>query len=346
MIKYAANATITKAKAMYGRRITEAGYKELAGKKTVSEAAEYLKRSTHYSEALSTLNTAAVHRGHLETVLRKYNFDRFIGLCSFQDLGKTKFYEYQNILSEIQEILSVILHLNSGRMDEYIASVPSYLISKTSFDLFEIAKVRNMHELLAVLRHTPYYSVLAETEGADINKADYLRCELLLRTYYFKWLTDVVRKDFSGRTRTELLRQIEVQIDFINLINAYRMKKFYGLSVEDIEKHSLPFYGKLNQKKRNAIFSSGSAEEFIAAVSRSVYGPKITYDGQEDFETAVNKLRSEQARRTLMFSDSPALSIYSFGYLMDVELSNVITIIEGIRYSKKPDYMLSRIVIA
>lgn len=345
MIKYAANATITKAKAMYGRRLTDAGYKELAAKKTVSEAAEYLKKSTHFSEALSTLNTASVRRGHLETVLRKYNFDRFMQLCSFQDLGKTKFYDYQIVLSEILEILSVILHINGGRMDEYITAFPSYLISRTSFDLFEISKVRSMKELISVLRHTPYYQVLSQEADSEDGKADYLRCELLLRTYYFKWLTEVVNRDFSGNTRTELLRQIEIQIDFINLINAYRMKKYYGLSVEEIEKHSLPFYGKLNQKKRYAIFSADNAEDFIAAVSKSVYGSKISYEGQDDFETAINRLRSAQARRALMFSDNPALSIYSFGYLMEVELSNVITVIEGIRYSKKPDYLLSRIVL-
>ena len=133
MIKYTKNATIVRAQAMYGKRLKQNDYRELAGKKSVSEVADYLKRNTHYSSALSTINPLTIHRGHLESILRRYSFERYISLCDFQQLRKEKFYNYLLVLSEIREILSVILHINAGNSDEYISSLPSYLVSKTSF---------------------------------------------------------------------------------------------------------------------------------------------------------------------------------------------------------------------
>lgn len=344
MIKYAANATITKARAMYGNRLKDADYKELASKKNVSEAAEYLKRNTHFSEAFSTLNTASIHRGHIESVIRRNAFDEYIELCSFQQLGNSKFYNYLIVLSEIREILSVILHMNAESSEDYISTMPAYLISKASIDLFELAHSRNFKELMQAIKHTPYYYALEGIECDDSGKVDYLNCELVLRTYYFQWLTDVVKKDFKGSPRTVLINQIQMQVDFINIINAYRMKKYYGLSSDEIEKHSLPFYGKLNLKKHKEIFNLKTAEEFISAFSKTFYGRKMSTESYENFELEINMQRSVAAKRSLMFSTNPAVSIFSFVYLMDVEVNNIITIIEGIRYEKKREYILNRIV--
>ncbi len=344
MIKYAANATITKARAMYGNRLKDTDYKELTGKKSVAEAAEYLKKNTHFSEAFSTLNTASIHRGHLESVISKNAFDKYIELCSFQQLGNSKFYNYLIVLSEIKEILSVILHMNAESSEDYISTMPAYLISKASIDLFELAHSRGMKDLLQAIRHTPYYNALSQIQPDSTGKVDYLKCELLLRTYYFQWLTDVVKKDFRGQSRNVLINQIEMQVDFINLINAYRMKKYYGFSSDEIEKHSLPFYGKLNLKKSREMFNLKTDEEFISAFSKTFYGRKMSVENYGNFEFEINKQRSAAAKRSLMFSNNPAVSIFSFVYLMDVEVSNIITIIEGIRYGKKQDYILSRIV--
>lgn len=344
MIKYAANATITKARAMYGNRLKDSDYKELAGKKNVAEAAEYLKRNTHFSEAFSTLNTASIHRGHLESVISRNAFDKYIELCSFQQLGNSKFYNYLVVLSEIREILSVILHMNAESSEDYISTMPAYLISKASFDLFELAHARKFKDLLQTIRHTPYYDALIAIEPDSTGKVDYLKCELMLRTYYFRWITDVVRKDFRGSPRNALINQIEMQVDFINLINAYRMKKYYGFSSDQIEKHCIPIYGKLNLKKSKEIFNLKTADEFVSAFSKTFYGRKMSVESYQNFELEINKQRSAAAKRSLMFSTNPAVSIFSFIYLMDVEVNNIITIIEGIRYEKKQEYILSRIV--
>ena len=60
-LKSAENATVAKARAIYGKRLRESDYFELASRKKVTEAAEYLKKNTHFSEALSSIDTSAIH---------------------------------------------------------------------------------------------------------------------------------------------------------------------------------------------------------------------------------------------------------------------------------------------
>jgi len=344
LVKFSTNATVARARALHGKRLTEADYRELAGRKSVSEAAEYLKKSTSYSAALSSVNTATVHRGYLESVIRRYSFDRYINICDFQQLRKEQFYNYLIVLSEIREILSVILHINADSSDEYITAMPAYLIGKTGINLIELAKAKNIKEMLAVLRHTRYYPVLKTIAVDENGHVDYLNCEIKLRTFYYQWLMDTIKKELPKKTAEELLTQIKTQIDLINIINAYRMKKFYGLSSAEIDKKLLPFYRKLNKKTKTELFENENGDEFLKALSKTSYGREIDFDNSENFETEVRKLRSKMARRALAFSQSAAVSVYSLVLLDELEVDNIITVIEGIRYGRSPDNILSMVI--
>jgi len=344
LIKYTTNATVARARAMHGKRLTEADYREMAGRNSVSEAAEYLKKSTHYSAALSNVNTATVHRGFLETLIRRYSFERYLNMCDFQQLRKEPFYNYLIVLSEIREILSVILHINADSSDEYITALPAYLIDKTGINLIDLAKAGSIKEMLAVLRHTGYYSVLKTIRTDEKGHVDYLDCEIKLRTFYYQWLTETIEKDFPKSTAGELLDQIRTQIDLINIINAYRMKKYYKLSSSEIEKKLIPFYRKLSKKTRSELFENESCDDFLKVFSKTYYGRDIDLEHPENFEVEMRKLQCRMAKKAFAFSQSAAVSIYSLVFLNDVEVKNIITIIEGIRYGRSTESIMNMVI--
>ena len=60
--KNAHYATVPKIRTQYGKRLKQADYEELLSKKSVVEATEYLKGNTQYSEALSNIDSAAIHK--------------------------------------------------------------------------------------------------------------------------------------------------------------------------------------------------------------------------------------------------------------------------------------------
>ena len=344
LIKYTTNATVARTRAMHGKRLSDADYRELAGKNSVSEVAEYLKKNTQYASALANINTATVHRGHLESVIRRYSFDRYINLCDFQQLGKEQFYNYLIVLSEIREILSIILHINADSSDEYISAMPAYLIGKTQISLIELAKAESMKDILLVVRHTGYYNVLKTVPCDEKGHVDYLSCEIKLRTFYYQWLTDTVKKDFPKSDATELLDLIRTQIDLINIINAYRMKKHYALSSDEIETRLLPFYKKLSRRVRTELFESETSEDFLCAFSKTYYGKNIDFEPSGNFEIQIRKIQSRMARKALAFSQSAAVSIYSLVLLNDIEVKNIISIIEGIRYGRNSESILGMII--
>ena len=216
-MKASKNATVAKIRAVYGKRLKENDYYELSAKKKVSEAAEYLKRNTHFSAVLSNIDTSVIHRGFLESLLNKAYYDQYERLCRFQHLNEEPFYNFLLVRFEIRELLKAILYLNNDSSDVYIESMHAYLLKKASFDLIELAKASDFRQLLNVIRHTPYYNIIKNIETDKNGIIPYTKCEVMLRTYYMKWLIETAKKDFSGTSQTALLDQFNIQTDVINL---------------------------------------------------------------------------------------------------------------------------------
>ena len=80
---FSQNAILAKIKAMYGKRITPSQYGEMLHKTSLSELAAYLKNSTHYQDAMDTVNPAALHRGQLEATVRKDLFYSLLRLVRY-----------------------------------------------------------------------------------------------------------------------------------------------------------------------------------------------------------------------------------------------------------------------
>ena len=344
------NATVTRVRAVYGKRLMEKDYNELCTRKRVAEAAEYLKRSTYYGDAFNGIDTSSIHRGHLESLLQKAFYDRYEKLCDFQQLSGEPFYNFLLIRTEIRELLKAILYLNNEKEDVYIETLPAFFVKKATFDLIELAKAKSFKEMLGVVRNTPYYSILSGIETDKNGMVPYTVCEVALRSYYMSWLNNTAREQFRGSGRDELIRLINVQTDIINIINAYRMKKYFGWDGERIKKHSLPFYGRISRKKQADLFESADTDEYIRTLKTTVYGRQMDglYEGMESsrFEAELYRLQCRMAKRALRFSDSAAVSLYAFMHLCEVEVNNIVTIIECIRYEKSIPYMQELLVIS
>lgn len=341
----AKNATIAKIRAMYGKRLQHENYKELISKKNVNEVAEYLQKSTHYSEVLENIDASTIHRGFLESLLKKHSFDSYTKICKFQQLDKYPFYDYQIKHLEIQEILTAILHYNAQTEDEHISTLPAFLIDKASFDLIELAKVQTIDDLYRVLRHTPYDDLLRKCPLDDNNKFVYTQCETIFRTYHIKWLLSTASKEFKGDAKKSLIDQIQMQIDLINIINSYRLKAYFKADADTIKQNILPFYGRLSIKKQQELFEAANIEEFESIFNKTIYGRQIESFENDFFEQNLTELRCIVANRQLRSSRNAAVSVYTYLYLFDMEISNIIKIIEGIRYNKSPSDIEKLLII-
>ncbi|MBE6845633.1 MAG: hypothetical protein E7508_08000 [Ruminococcus sp.] len=342
------NATVAKIRAVYGKRLREKDYNELFTKKKVTDAAEFLKRNTHFSSVLSGVDTTTIHRGHLESILNKAYFDEYERLCRFQQLSEQPFFNFLLVRSEIRELLKAILYLNNERSDAYIQSMHAFMIEKARFDMIELAKAEDFNGLLKVIRNTPYYYVLRSIRTDKDGNIPYTQCEILLRTFYLEWMLETIRIHFDKKTTDVLSEQINVQADIINIINGYRMKKYFNGDAQSLKEHSLPFHGRLSKEKQDEVFEADSPADYIRRLSKTVYGRLMenldeNMEGDQ-FEKELEKLRCSIAKRALQFSENAAVSLYSYMYLAEVEIKNIITVIESIRYGKNIQYMKNLVV--
>ena len=76
-------AVLAKARAKYGKFLTDRDYTSILACQSVAEVMVYLKSHTHYASVLSEVNERDVHRGRLEQLLRQYQFDDFDTLCRY-----------------------------------------------------------------------------------------------------------------------------------------------------------------------------------------------------------------------------------------------------------------------
>ncbi len=331
------NATVAKLHAIYGKRLRQENYSALLSCTSVADAAEYLKHSTYYSKALDKINTETIHRGNLENILRRSLYENYFGIIGFEKING-EFYNYTIIKTEIDEILICILHLNAGTTD-HITTLPIYMNRYTSFNLMELAQVRSYSDLLDLTAKTPYYEILKKLApeskpDGTCGHIDYAACELKLRTYYFRRLLESL-KSFGGETEKRLTSFIGTQIDMINIINAYRMKRYFNADDKDIKARMIPIYLKIPEKKLDELFSAKDERDFLDKFSKTYYGRTVADGGYNtgDPEMDLVQLRYKQTKRAFSRAVSAPECFFTFNTLAEIELKNIIRIIEGIRYS-------------
>lgn len=342
---FSTNATVAKVRAIYGKRLTEDDYKELMRRSSVSEVAEYLKKNTHYREMLQSIDCHSIHRGLLESLLKREIFEQYVKLCKFQQLDRIPFYNYNIVRNESELIITFILHLNGGFTSEIINEMPSYIIEHSSFDCIALAKARTYEQMLEVIRKTPYYDIVKDEKPDCRGLYDCTEIETKLRKYYVDWLLNAARKSFNKKTYNEISRLVTVQTNILNIKNAFRLKSF---SVQNISQYMVPIGGKTSSRSGEMIFNAKDADEFVGIIQKSYFGRRIEHIcgdfDKDNLYYDLSKVKKQYEKNAMRSTSSAAVSLFAVLFLFDMEVENIINIIEGIRY-KAPTSFIEKLLI-
>lgn len=340
---YSTNATVTKIRAIHGTMLKRGNYHEMVSMRSVPEIAGYLRKSPRFREVLRDVDPNTVHRGFLESLLNKANFDTYVRLCSFQGLDKVPFFNFIIQKRECEQLLNLVNAVNSGLDRKFIEELPGYVIRHSELDLLSLSGASDFDDILYKLKGTPYYKVMCSVRRSEDGKADYTDCELKLRTFYYKRLIGYLEKDFCASDERELKKLIFSEVDTINIINAYRLKAFFGYTPEQIKAGQLPFT-KTGKGLMNRLYESDTPEEMISRLEKTVYGRG--FQGEyEHIETKVNSYTYQLMKHTVFVSTSAPVAIYAFMKLCDIEVNNIVHIIEGVRYDVDPAMLEGKLII-
>ncbi len=342
-------ATVASVRAIYGKRLRSQQYRAMMSLHTVPDIAAYLKQTDAYRNLLADMEPSVMHRGYLESVLQRTVFQQYLHFCKLEQLQNTPFFRFIIMDYEIRELLKAIQLLPQHNSGSYISQMYGWLTPYTAFSLEALAQAKTNAEILEVTRHTVYYSFLKPFLGQDNADFSYFACEMALRAGYMQHLLDETKRVMKGKNRDALTDLIREQTDLINLINAYRLKSIFHTDSETLRSLMLPIRGFLPKRTCEALYDAPDTEAFRQILSRTRYGrlfePQGTLSHHRQMEHCFQTMRCRTARNALRFSDHALVSLYAAHYLHRVEVDNLTTIIEGIRYDKPAAYLESLIIM-
>ncbi len=339
---YASNAVLSKARAMYGKRITDKNYNDLLSCNNVCEIASYLKHYTAYSSVLTDIDEHDVHRGYLEALLKQKLFYDFALLGRYDISVGEHFFVYMMSRAEVEQFMHSLMLISAGRKNREVYNIPSFFNYNAKVDLSKLADVKNYDEFLNVVKNSPYYDILLPFKNAE-NNIDLPQIETALYNYLYKVLFDTINKYVKGKSKEELLHLFNSYIDLNNFVRIKRMKESYNLS-NDYIMSCLISFGNLSKKALVNLIKSKNMSSLMADIQSTHIGKKWMTNFDDDIDKIPKRMRFAKSKHNVRFSISPPVVLMSYIFLKDTEISNIINIIEGIRY-KVPSSEISKMLI-
>lgn len=325
-------AVLTKARAKFGKRLTEKDYTSLLACQSVAEVMSYLKSNTHYSAALRDINERDVHRGRLEALLRQNLFYEFDSLCRYDSSVSSGFSQYVIETIEAEQIIRFLVLLNSNSTEKFIYQFPAYFSKHTEIDINRLANAKNYDEFLKVLSDSPFYDILKSSSPDEKGRLHISEIENKLYDFVFSNLLGVINKQTKGSERQELKSFFFTINDYNIFSRILRLKKYYNLSPDAIKSNLLLQYSDINPKAIDMMCRAESSAEVFSIMQSTHNGKLIDKIGYVYASDISPRVKYRLARKNMHFSNNPSVVMLSYMFVSETELMNVVSLIEGIRY--------------
>ena len=332
----ASNAVLSKARAMYGKRLQAKDYQSMLNCKTVGEVAGYLKNNTVYGDMLNGVDEASIHRGQLEMMLRQRIFYDLASLCRYELSVGERFAQYILVRSEIQQIIRSLTLLSGHEAQEYLFSLPLFLDKHTHIDLHALVKMKNYSDFLQALSASPYRKLLEPFAPRAGETIDLTAIENTLYAYLYSVVQKIIDHTRNKVAQKELKEIFTSYIDLQNYVRIVRLKKYYHANPDYIRSLQLPF-GRLKPQVVNRMIAAQNEREVTAIMKKTPLGKRSASVEYNYMDEIPLRFRFQACEKNIRYSVHPPVVMLSYIFLMEIELSNIIHVIEGIRYGLPAD---------
>lgn len=342
----ASNAVIAKARAVCGNSLKSEDYTQMAAKENVAGVCAYLKQTERYGKILASVNAQTVHRGQLESMIRRVVYGIFERFHTFDKTESRVFFRFIVSQLEIEQIISALQSVASGVSMNYIASLPVFLTKYSQIDLAPLGLAESFARAAELLRGTAYEKAVcpalieAETTGR-LNVCD---IERRLYTEHYMKMLKKIEKNYKGKEKKELKRLILSAIDMRNVVTLFRYTRLFGTGTEDAKEAMLPFRRRLSDEMIERLAATGDISKIAAELDSIGYGIH-SQEIPETVEVLTEKISADYLKKQLRLSQNSSVVYFAFMELLTVEIKNIRTVIEGIRYGLDGSAILDMLVV-
>ncbi len=344
LAQQASNAILAKTRAKYGRRLTPKNYRDMVQLGSVADVAVYLKNYTRFSDSLSGLQEAAVHRGNLEKLLFASNIADIKSLCHFERSVGEHLFEYVVQSAENDELINFVRLLAASRPEDYLLDLSSTVNGFSHIDFMRLSKVRTFWELVEALSRTRYGKIFRSFPASPTGVPDVTMIEATLDKELYRSTFEMFRDSFHGDTRKELELLLGVQGELLNLRRIYRSKKYYGTSPELLRAQMVSASAHISHRNLEKMLYADTPREIEEILKTTWYRKYLNQYDIENIDYFADCVLQDLCNRKIRMSTHPAVVMFCYIIHTVNETENITNIIEGVRYGVGPDEISSMLI--
>jgi V/A-type H+-transporting ATPase subunit C len=336
------NAVAAKVRAMYGLRVTHDDYARMSAMASVSEVGAFLKTHSAYKETLGNMDAASIaDAATLEERLEKDLLSDYFRILSFVARADMPIMRFLAMSMELREIMKFMHLAEAGRPSEYVFSMPKFFDRYSKIRYSQLADTTDYSGLLDALRETPYYAVLSQLELRASGWPDYTTVEMAVRSSYYRWVMSTVRKPYNGAQQQQLREAVGIEADMRNITAIFRIKRSFPKAADVVLGYLLPVFYKLDSNLVKQLMAANDEEAMLNLLRHSGFASLFPDQAYDDVDRYYYNGMIAFYRRLLRAGTPHVGTPMAYLHLKELEIRNLTTLIECVRYQLPPDKAMS-----
>ena len=321
----------SKIKGMYAKRITKNDLEDLIKQNNLKNAILLLKSKCDIFKNADE----NIDRLEIESLLEKDQINDILKIQKLLDNTDKEILEMLLLQYEIKCVKSIFRKLSSDdKTDDIIVQNVKMWTNALFNDIRGIETVQNFYEFFGAIKRMKYNKILKKyQEQENINVFE---VENEIDKLYFETLYDTVKNEVN------LKKIIGSEIDLLNVLWIFRIKKYYNFESEKINQILIKRYYKLKPNIIQKIIQTNSFEEIKEIMSKTIY--KSVFTEESSLEENIDKYLYEVNKKIFRNDITSIAYILAYVNMIEYENNDIINTIEGIRYKMDKTEILKRLV--
>lgn len=335
------NSVNAKVRAMKGNILNYNEYIRLISLGNLEQIANELRQHKAYKDVIKIESSNIIYnRGLIEEKLIMSNFMDYNKIYAF--IGNCNTRKYLSIigLQHKIRILKIIICAVYDERDIHLDKEYYNLQDYLNLDIQRLEASRSIRELIDNLKDTEFYYVLNTVYSQTTNLFDF---NMKLDLYYYTKLYKLQNKYLDKHSKKILSKVNGVEVDIQNIMLIYRLKNYYNIKPDFIYTYLIPYYFKITNKQIKFMVEANTLEELQEEINNTKY--KVFFEKENNIDKVYKKIMIDAYKKATKLHKNSLVQVTSYLYLKELEVRNLISLIEGVRYKLSSNEIMEYLTI-
>lgn len=321
----------SKLKGMYSKRITKTDLEDLIKQNNMKNAVLLLKNKCDIFKNADE----NIDRLEIEALLEEDEINDILKIKKLLNKSDLKIFEAFIKRYEIKCIKSMFRKLFSDdKTDDIIIQNVKTWTVKIFNEIKGIETVQNFDEFFEAIKRMKYNNIFKKYQNEE--KINVFNVENEIDKIYFENLYDLVSE------HKNLRKIVGSEIDLLNILWIFRIKKYYDFKIEDLKKILIKRYYKIKPDLIDELINSKTYEDLLKIMEKTVY--KSIFLDENSIEENMDRYLYNISKKIFQNDIWSIAYILAYINMLEYENNDIINTIEGIRYNMDKSEILNRLV--